>query len=41
MMNFEATQEEKMEIIDLGRKSAEEYLKKPPGRKAARRFSLG
>jgi len=41
MMNFEATQEEKMAIIDLGRKSAEEYLKKPPGRKAVRRFSLG
>jgi len=38
IMHFEATQEEKIRLIECGRQSAEEFIKRP-GRKPARRFS--
>jgi NTE family protein len=40
VMNFEATQEEKTVLMELGRESAENFLR-TPGRKPMRRFSLG
>ena len=40
IIHFEATQEEKMAIMDAGRASAEEFLIKGPGRAPTRRFSL-
>lgn len=39
VIHFEATQEEKMRLMDSGRRGAEEFIKRP-GRKPARRFSV-
>jgi hypothetical protein len=38
---FEATQERKMELMDAGRKAAEEFLLGTSGQPPARRFSVG
>ncbi|NBV76989.1 hypothetical protein EBR66_02425 [bacterium] len=40
IMHFEASQEEKMTLMEKGRTSAEDFLKKSPGRRVARRFSV-
>ena len=40
VMNFEASQDEKMKIMKQGRTSAEDFIKKSPGRRVARRFSV-
>jgi len=39
VIHFEATQEEKMRLMDSGRRGAEEFIKRP-GRKPTRRFSM-
>jgi NTE family protein len=39
IIHFEVSQEEKLELMEAGRRSAEEFLKRP-GPKPARRFSL-
>ena len=41
IIQFELSQEDKIALMDSGRASAEEFLKGGPGRKPARRFSLG
>ena len=40
LLQFEATQEDKIALMEAGRRSAEEFLN-GPGRKPARRFSTG
>jgi NTE family protein len=41
IIQFELSQEDKIALMDSGRTSAEEFLKGGPGRKPARRFSVG